>query len=259
MSKVSIKIKRNILVIVYICIFFVLGFDVVKSFKREKKAKVVSAFSTNNHIVLEGEILQTFEMEEEYSAETVYVNDSNLYVGEEVTIREGKNGIKKEIQFQTHYNGDLVDVITIETEIVELALPKVVAVGVKERPKYIIPVENYTVSSRFGRRWGRNHNGIDFAVCEGNIVRAAADGTCTFVGTMDGYGKCIFITHEDGDVTIYGHLSEFLEGEGACVKQGDPIAKSGNTGRSTGPHLHFEIREEGTPINPEEYLEDLSL
>ncbi|MFS8666241.1 MAG: peptidoglycan DD-metalloendopeptidase family protein, partial [Limnochordales bacterium] len=110
------------------------------------------------------------------------------------------------------------------------------------------------ISSRFGPRWGRMHQGLDIAVPTGTPVRAAAAGTVTYAGAMGGYGNIVTIDHGNRVETRYAHNSRIVVRVGQRVKRGEVIAYSGNTGNSTGPHLHFEIRYRGTPVNPEHYL-----
>ncbi|MEQ1900680.1 MAG: M23 family metallopeptidase [Devosia sp.] len=116
------------------------------------------------------------------------------------------------------------------------------------------------ISSTFGNRTDpftqrkAFHSGIDFAAPWGSTVLSAGYGKVTFVGTMSGYGNAIEITHGNGLVTRYGHLSSFLVEEGDIVEAGTPIAKVGSTGRSTGPHLHFEVRRADYAVDPSRYL-----
>ena len=116
------------------------------------------------------------------------------------------------------------------------------------------------VSSIFGNRkdpfTGRLafHSGIDFAAPEGTTVTSAGAGKVTFVGQMSGYGNAIEITHDGGIITRYGHLSAFLVKEGDAVSTGSPIGRVGSTGRSTGPHLHFEVRRSDNAVDPARYL-----
>ena len=120
---------------------------------------------------------------------------------------------------------------------------------------------NYRQSSGFGNRTdpftgGRAfHAGLDFAAPRGTLVLSAGSGTVSFVGTKAGYGKVVEVTHASGLVTRYAHLSGFLSEEGQPVNTGTPIAKVGSTGRSTGPHLHFEVRKSDSAINPKAFLE----
>jgi murein DD-endopeptidase MepM/ murein hydrolase activator NlpD len=121
---------------------------------------------------------------------------------------------------------------------------------------FIWPVEG-TVTSGFGYRWGRMHEGIDISVPEGTPIRAAADGTVILEQSeyeSGGYGNYTCIDHGGGLSTCYAHQSSFAASVGAQVSQGDVIGYSGNTGHSTGPHLHFEVRINGAPTDPLGYL-----
>lgn len=115
-------------------------------------------------------------------------------------------------------------------------------------------------SSTFGNRkdpfTGRLafHSGLDFAAASGTKVLAAGAGTVTFVGKMSGYGNVVEITHASGLVSRYAHLSAFLVKKGVTVDVGTPIARVGSTGRSTGPHLHFEVRRSDKPLDPVRYI-----
>lgn len=107
---------------------------------------------------------------------------------------------------------------------------------------------------RYGVRAGQRHDGIDIAAPEGTQVLAAAAGTVIYAGEQSGYGAIVILRHESGLVTLYAHNSRLLVDEGAHVRRGEPIARVGQTGRTTGPHLHFEVREGTRPRNPLLYL-----
>lgn len=111
-----------------------------------------------------------------------------------------------------------------------------------------------TVSSVFGMRDDRMHEGLDIAAPEGVVIRAALPGTVVFTGERGTYGNAVILRHSSGVRTLYAHASRILVEEGEWVEQGAPIAEIGNTGRSTGPHLHFEVLLNGTPLDPEKYL-----
>src|SRR5690606_28305745 len=115
------------------------------------------------------------------------------------------------------------------------------------------PVKNAKITSRFGQRWGRNHNGIDMSSSKRNIL-VADTGKVSFAGTKNGYGKTVIIDHQNGDETLYAHLSEISVKVGDVVEKGEKIGVMGSTGRSTGVHLHFEVHENGKVQNPMKYL-----
>lgn len=98
------------------------------------------------------------------------------------------------------------------------------------------------------------HKGLDIAVAYGSNVMAAATGKVIFAGEKGGYGNCVIVSHGNGLATLYGHLSSISVKENQEVKAGEVIAKSGNTGRSTGPHLHYEVHKNNTPVNPKFFM-----
>lgn len=123
------------------------------------------------------------------------------------------------------------------------------------------PHANHT-NSRFGYRsnpfHGRGsefHSGIDIQGDTGDNVQATGNGKVFFAGWFQGYGNCVRIKHEHGYETLYGHLSRIMVKNGQKISAGEEIGKLGSTGRSTGPHLHYEVRYLGQPINPERFLE----
>jgi Rod binding domain-containing protein len=119
------------------------------------------------------------------------------------------------------------------------------------------------ISSGFGNRFHpidkviKFHTGLDIAVPKGSRVNAAATGTVVFAGPKGGYGNLVVIRHPDGKETRYGHLEKLMVSEGENVTSGQQIALSGSTGKSTGPHLHFEIRENGKALNPLKFLSNV--
>jgi murein DD-endopeptidase MepM/ murein hydrolase activator NlpD len=113
---------------------------------------------------------------------------------------------------------------------------------------------NGPVTSPFGMRWGRMHEGIDIGVPAGTPIRAAAAGTIIYAGWLGGYGNLVAIDHGNGLSTAYGHQSSIAVGYGQTVAQGQVIGYVGSTGHSTGPHLHFEVRVNGAPVDPLGYL-----
>jgi murein DD-endopeptidase MepM/ murein hydrolase activator NlpD len=118
---------------------------------------------------------------------------------------------------------------------------------------FIWPVHG-VLTSPFGWRWGRMHEGIDLAVPNGTPVVAAASGTVIVAGWMGGYGNLVVIDHGNGIATAYGHNTSVAVSYGQSVAQGQLISYSGSTGHSTGPHVHFEVRVNGTPVDPLGYL-----
>jgi len=192
--------------------------------------------------------------EEDYDAEVEYIYNDSWYTTESVTRQEPSAGHRKVIA-SVHYRNDAVsgrDIIKEEVSVA--AVPKIVEVGTKTPPTYIKPISGGRFSSGFKKRWGRMHKGVDWATPVGTAVMASSGGTVAKAGWGSGYGYVIYINHADGRQTRYGHLSKILVKAGQTVKQGEKIALSGNTGRSTGPHVHFEILIGGSQVNPLNYL-----
>ncbi|MCT2540734.1 M23 family metallopeptidase [Sedimentimonas flavescens] len=125
-----------------------------------------------------------------------------------------------------------------------------------DRLPFALPVKqgSFRFTSPYGYRWGRLHAGIDLAGRVGTDIHAPADGTVTDAGWENGYGNVIKIRHEFGITTVYAHLSKIRVKAGQKVSRGELIGDMGNTGRSTGPHLHYEIRVDGSPTNPMTFI-----
>jgi murein DD-endopeptidase MepM/ murein hydrolase activator NlpD len=127
------------------------------------------------------------------------------------------------------------------------------------RPKTVLPIHGARYTSCFCSRWGTFHYGIDLAAPMHTPEYAAADGVVLRAGPASGFGLAVYILHENGDVTVYGHMDEILVSVGQYVDAGDTIALLGNRGQSTGPHLHFEVHqggENGTRIDPVAWLNE---
>ena len=124
-----------------------------------------------------------------------------------------------------------------------------------EKTPFAMPVlAPHRFTSGFGPRWGRMHEGADFAAPSGTAIHATADGTVVHAGWEGGYGRLIKIRHDFGIETRYAHLSKIRVSVGDRVSRGDRIGDMGNSGRSTGTHLHYEVRIGGTPKNPMTYI-----
>jgi murein DD-endopeptidase MepM/ murein hydrolase activator NlpD len=124
------------------------------------------------------------------------------------------------------------------------------------QPKTVLPVRGQ-LTTCFCQRWGTMHWGLDLAAPLGTPILSASDGVVLRAGSASGYGNALYIQDADGDVHIYGHMRYYNVSEGDIVHAGDQIAKVGNEGQSTGPHLHYEIHRGGMygrPIDPEDWL-----
>ncbi|MGY1724296.1 M23 family metallopeptidase [Blastococcus sp. SYSU DS0533] len=113
------------------------------------------------------------------------------------------------------------------------------------RPKAVLPVAGARLTSGYGGRWGTFHYGIDLAAPMRTPEYAAVDGVVLRAGSASGFGLAVYILHDSGDVTVYGHMDKILVSPGQYVEAGETIALLGNRGQSTGPHLHFEVHKGG--------------
>ncbi|MCM1579624.1 MAG: peptidoglycan DD-metalloendopeptidase family protein, partial [Ruminococcus sp.] len=201
--------------------------------------------------------------------ETITIEDSTLPQGQIVVDSEGEDGENRSRAIVTYRDGVAVRKRTLETVTYKEPVAKIVRVGTMQpqinynvpefiegvEGEYIWPVDGGYISSHQGD--GRGHKGIDIAAPFGTPIYAAASGTVISAGTgyNGGYGNCIMIQNDDGNVTVYAHQSELGAENGQYVEAGQLIGYVGSTGDSTGNHLHFEIRQEGKYINPENYVQ----
>lgn len=198
--------------------------------------------------------------EEDYEADIIYVDNDDWYTTQTQTLQEPSAGHRKVVADISYRNKEEMVRDILKEEITYEAVPKIVERGTKIPPTYIKPISGGRQSSGFGRRKAptrgasSNHKGIDWATPVGTAVMASSAGTVTKAGWGSGYGYVVYINHSDGRQTRYGHLSKVLVSPGQTVSQGQKIALSGNTGVSTGPHLHFEILINGAQVNPLNYL-----
>lgn len=199
-------------------------------------------------------------IEEIYDAEVIYVDNNNWYTTQSKVLQQPSAGFRKIIARSSYVNDGLVSREIIKEEVVMEAVPKIVERGTKIPPTYIKPISGGRLSSRFGKRAqptkgaSTYHKGVDWATPTGTSVVASCGGTVARAGWGSGYGYVVYINHEDGRQTRYAHLSKVLVKVGQTVKQGERIALSGNTGVSSGPHVHFEILIGGKQVDPLKYL-----
>ncbi len=242
--------------------------------KRQEKASIFV------HKVNAGETLWDIALAYGVSIDTIssandMKNKNYLSIGQELQI-PSVNGVLHQVatgeslwEISERYNVP-VDEITRVNEISDPSRiqpnTKIVIPGATQlRPRDVLLVNGQLqkafdwpvrgrVSSTFGPRWGKMHNGLDIAVSTGTSVKAAADGRITFAGWNGGYGILVIVDHGNGIETRYAHNSRLNVKVGQRVTRGETVAYSGNTGVSTGPHLHFELRYRNNPVNPQTYL-----
>lgn len=198
--------------------------------------------------------------------ETIVRKSSELPLGKRKVVRPGRDGVKTVDYIVTKENGKVISKQWIGQQVVQESLPEVVYKGTKVAPKkkaatvtqkssgsmFAWPVSGARITSSYGHRWGRSHEGVDMV--GGSTIMAAASGRVVFAGQQSGYGNVVIVDHGNGYRTLYGHMSRISVSNGQSVGQGSKLGVMGNTGRSTGTHLHFEVQKNGVAQNPMNYL-----
>ncbi|WP_430884460.1 peptidoglycan DD-metalloendopeptidase family protein [Fusibacter sp. JL216-2] len=204
--------------------------------------------------------VESAEYNDDIQYDIEYEDTASMFQGEYRTKVKGDLG-ERFVEAEVYrVNGLEVGRIVTKEEILEEPTTKVVYRGTKDPPPrkgtgvFAKPTSRGYITSGFGWRWGRKHTGIDVGIPTGTPVTAADGGVVIFSGTKGGYGKCVIIDHGANMKTLYAHNSKLYVRKGDKVFKGQTIAASGNTGRSTGPHLHFEIQKNGVPVNPTGYI-----
>lgn len=200
-------------------------------------------------------------------ADIQYVVFSNLYQGQTQVYQAGNDGLKEVTVSVTKVNGEEVSRELVSENVLSEPKITVIGYGVKEKPvadtvisggsgSFAHPLKGAgSISSTYGARWGTFHKGMDFAASAGTPIYAAASGKVIYSGyNSGGYGNLIIIEHSNGYQTYYAHCSRLYANVGDTVSTGERIAGVGSTGDSTGNHLHFEVRKNGNPVNPANYL-----
>ena len=212
---------------------------------------------TVDHVTYDGTV--PFEVEE--------VQDSSMYVGDSVILTSGVDGLATYTADVTYLNGTEESREILDTQLISQPVTQVVAVGTKERPRTMAtghfqwPLYG-TVTSGYGSRYIFGsysfHSGIDISAPYGTPIAAADGGRVTWAGYGSGsywsYGNYVVIDHENGLQTIYAHCSSVDVVPGERVYKGQTVGRVGSTGRSTGNHLHFQVKQNGTTVSPYNYL-----
>lgn len=202
----------------------------------------------------------TTTTEQVVPCETVQEQTTSLYTNQTKVKQEGQDGKNIITTQATFKNGEPAVSRVLSTTVVQEAVNKIVLVGTKKvevaTGSWTLPLKagTYTITSRFGMRTlngvTRMHKGVDLAAAIGTKIYASRAGTVSYAGTASGYGLVVYINHAGNAQTRYGHCSKLLVKAGQKVEKGQLIALVGNTGDSTGPHCHFEVRINGTAVNP---------
>ncbi|AFK85475.1 MULTISPECIES: peptidoglycan DD-metalloendopeptidase family protein [Thermoanaerobacterium] len=190
--------------------------------------------------------------------ETVYQKDGDMLINTSKVVADGEDGVKIVTAVLKYCNGQISEEDVINEDVLKEPVSEIVSVGTKPISATVAldyPIRGHIViTSRYGQRWGRLHAGIDIAASINDPIYAADGGTVVFAGWENGYGNLVEIDHGNGYVTYYGHANKLLVKKGDKVYKGEKIALVGMTGNTTGPHVHFEVRKNGVPVNPMTYL-----
>lgn len=206
------------------------------------------------------EMVETGKLKETIEFETIKKETDKYYKGDTYLEQEGSDGVQIFEGTITKVAGEVTDRDEVSIEVIKEKKDKIILVGTAERPKtaatgtFQMPIKNYVVTSEWGGRWGRMHEGMDFGAGTGTPIYAADGGKIIRAGWFSGHGLCVEIDHGNNVVTRYSHCSRVLVNVGDLVYQGQEIAKVGNTGHSFGSHLHFEVRINGSSQNPRKYV-----
>lgn len=192
--------------------------------------------------------------DESYNLPVEYVYNDSQYTTYSKVLNEGSEGYRQVVADIVYENGVESSRKILSESVIIQADARVVEVGTITPPTFIKPISGGTLTSGFGARWGTVHQGVDWACSTGTSIMASCGGTVIQAGWYGSYGYCVTIQHGNGIQTRYGHMSKVLVSVGDYVQQGEVIGRSGSTGNSTGPHVHFEIIVNGTKVNPLTYL-----
>lgn len=202
---------------------------------------------------------EKIEYNKDTDFETIVENDDSMYNNQQKIEVEGQRGQSHIVSNNIKHNGVLIEEKIISEDVIKEPIDKLIVKGTKEVPKtmatgaFMMPTRG-RFTSGYGQRWGRMHQGIDIAATEGTPIYAADGGVVTHSGWQGSYGYMVEIDHENGYKTRYAHSSKLLVSKGTRVYKGQHIADVGNTGRSTGPHLHLEVLKNGVHVNPSKYV-----
>lgn len=200
--------------------------------------------------------------QESISFSTTYQNSSNLWYYQSKTVQSGSKG-KREVTYEVEFlNGEEVKRKAIDSKVISQPVTRIVQRGTSRWPSQATgmfrwPLNSGKITDRFGAfQYWRNerHRAVDIGAARGTAIYAAASGTVTAAAYNSSYGNYVVIEHNNGYSTLYAHADTLLVREGQRVSKGDLIGRVGSTGFSTGPHLHFEVRRHGTPVDPLQFF-----
>jgi murein DD-endopeptidase MepM/ murein hydrolase activator NlpD len=226
--------------------------DTIKRLQTEMRFAKEQTAATKAGVAEETAVLAEKTEEQRAARDALLAQQSAL-----AAARDSKQGLLADVRQQRHANEEDLEAMQAASAAIAAKLAgsgggSGGGGGAPSSSGFIWPVSG-PVTSGFGWRWGRMHEGIDIGAACGTPIRAAASGTIVYAGWMDGYGNIVIIDHGGGMGTAYAHQSAIYVG-GGSVSQGQTIGAVGSTGHSTGCHLHFEVRVNGIPVDPLGYL-----
>ncbi|MGL5575151.1 MAG: peptidoglycan DD-metalloendopeptidase family protein [Sarcina sp.] len=205
------------------------------------------------------EVLEVTKDIESIKPNTTEIVSENLCLGE-VVRKDGKLGTKEVKKKNVYIEGNLVKSEVLDECVISKPIDNIVYKGIQNPVVSGVAFLNYPgtdkfITSHYGKRWGNeHHSGIDLSGKTGEPISAAFEGVVKYAGWLGGYGNAVILDHGSGIETLYAHASKLTCATGQRVSKGDKIAEVGSTGRSTGPHIHFELRSNGKAINPMKYF-----
>lgn len=191
--------------------------------------------------------------------ETIVEDNDTMYKNQKKVKVEGVKGESHFVANVIKHNGKVVEKEILQEDVIKEPVNELVVKGTKDVPKtmatgvLMMPTRG-RFTSGYGTRWGRMHRGIDIAASVGTPIYAADGGIVTYSGWQGTYGYMVEVDHENGIKTRYAHCSKLLVSKGTRVYKGQHVANVGNTGRSTGPHVHIEVLVNGVHVNPSKYI-----
>lgn len=223
-----------------------------------KVGTAINLFESKPYIHLT--LKEQYSTTENINYDIAYEETSTLYKGELQVKAAGVYGQRKIKKETVKENGTLISSNEIESQVISQPKSQIVLKGTKSLSamvgtgKFTNPMGHMEISSAYGSRGGGRHTGVDLRNPKGTPIKVVDDGVVSYVGYRGSYGNLVIVSHGNGIETWYAHCNTMTAKIGTAVKKGDQIATVGNTGRTTGYHLHFEVRKNGVPQNPMNYL-----
>lgn len=272
LSLKNIKIFTSVITIIVICVFIFLGRYLVlskKALQAEQNKKIINSLKSENidkQKNIDNYMKYQIEINNKLRELEKLENDVKNKMKNSTTLKDTSMNITNSSDNRTYSRGGLIDIDKdeklikdLDSEIKDYGELSKKLDSLLDKERYIISFMpcGGNISSYFGYRnnpfnsWTKDfHPGIDIASGYGSKIYAAAGGTIILAGSYGGYGNAVIIDHHNGYETVYGHSSKIYVEKGEDIEKGQLIALVGSTGSSTGPHLHFEVRKNGTAIDP---------